>query len=525
MADEAARAIELARACRSAAHAMALYPAAHPGIATSVARLTEIAARTTAAGPLTFTPAAGALLIAGERVATPDAGIAEFSALLHRHAVGRLTVRAGMSRNAWLQFLQLLRIDPDALRAQGGMARAWMASGEIGLDISEIDYVDLLRERDGGDADWQTAIEQSLDAPDTANGGAIDEPAPIAEQAAPAGPEPLSITNEMTVVAEAAPPEDVAELLSAYTDSRFVGQEYERELARAPRQAEELDRIQDDAPEQIAAWLATIGPRALASLDVQLLLDLLQVEQQLARWEALLDPALGRAADLAAAGEVDAAGRLVSAVAAAAAGAGAERQRAAAAAIERAITRFRAASHPAARRMAAALLGARGGRDALVELRALLADDDTAVQREVVRAVLAIGSREAFDSIKAAILGSPPAVRDRILRAIGLARQDGPAPLLTHLLGTLARRGSLADVHERALELLGTTGSAAAVPVLSRALAQGEWWAPLRTTRLRRAAAAALGRIGAPEADAVLRDAAANGSRGVRAAARTVLNG
>jgi HEAT repeat protein len=60
----------------------------------------------------------------------------------------------------------------------------------------------------------------------------------------------------------------------------------------------------------------------------------------------------------------------------------------------------------------------------------------------------------------------------------------------------------------------------AGVEALKQALYKGEWWAPRRTATLRGAAAAALARIGTPEAITVLDDAVAGGSRGVRTAAR-----
>ena len=55
------------------------------------------------------------------------------------------------------------------------------------------------------------------------------------------------------------------------------------------------------------------------------------------------------------------------------------------------------------------------------------------------------------------------------------------------------------------------------------ALYKGEWWAPARTRALRTAAASALARIGTADAEAVLDEATARGSRGVRSAARTQL--
>jgi len=58
---------------------------------------------------------------------------------------------------------------------------------------------------------------------------------------------------------------------------------------------------------------------------------------------------------------------------------------------------------------------------------------------------------------------------------------------------------------------------------LNFALHQTEWWAPMRTRRIRAAAAGALRQIGTPAALDVLRAAASRGPRGVRAAARAQL--
>jgi HEAT repeat protein len=57
---------------------------------------------------------------------------------------------------------------------------------------------------------------------------------------------------------------------------------------------------------------------------------------------------------------------------------------------------------------------------------------------------------------------------------------------------------------------------------LVEALGKGEWWAPRRSAALRAASAAALARIGTPDAFSAL-EAAAAGSRRVRTAARPFL--
>jgi HEAT repeat protein len=78
-------------------------------------------------------------------------------------------------------------------------------------------------------------------------------------------------------------------------------------------------------------------------------------------------------------------------------------------------------------------------------------------------------------------------------------------------------------VYLSALEVLGSMGGADALAGLGRALDDGEWWAPFRTSAIRSAAAAAIRQVGTPEAMAVLQTAASEGSRGVRNAARQQL--
>jgi HEAT repeat protein len=107
---------------------------------------------------------------------------------------------------------------------------------------------------------------------------------------------------------------------------------------------------------------------------------------------------------------------------------------------------------------------------------------------------------------------------------IGL-RDDKAVPLLCYVLSHTAARGKLVVVHAQIIEALGNL---AAHPDSTRTLTvilhRSEWWAPFRTAALRRAAAAALHRLGTPEALAVLQDAATRGSRGVRNVARHYLS-
>ena len=112
---------------------------------------------------------------------------------------------------------------------------------------------------------------------------------------------------------------------------------------------------------------------------------------------------------------------------------------------------------------------------------------------------------------------------DAIMQSIGMVRDERATPLFVYILGHVDHRRSLGVIYLRAIEQLGVLRDPSAIEPLRKALYKGEWWAPRRTAALRNAAAAALARIGTPEAFTVLDDAVAQGSRGVRSAARAQL--
>jgi HEAT repeat protein len=160
-----------------------------------------------------------------------------------------------------------------------------------------------------------------------------------------------------------------------------------------------------------------------------------------------------------------------------------------------------------------------GGREALTDLAAMLGDGDPQVQREAVRALVHVGSPEAIAIVQRAL--DTNASSTILQELIGL-RDEKVAPLLCPILARSKPRGPLAELHTQIMEALGGLGGHPdSVQALRAALYRGEWWAPARTSALRRTAAAALRRIGTPDALAVLEEAAQKGTRGVRNAART----
>ena len=82
-------------------------------------------------------------------------------------------------------------------------------------------------------------------------------------------------------------------------------------------------------------------------------------------------------------------------------------------------------------------------------------------------------------------------------------------------------------LHQTAEQRAGDGRSGAdprGIDALRTALYRGEWWAPLRTARLRLAAARALHATASPAGDAVLAEASTAGPRGVRKAASEAMS-
>ena len=189
------------------------------------------------------------------------------------------------------------------------------------------------------------------------------------------------------------------------------------------------------------------------------------------------------------------------------------------------VEKLRTSPNPAVRRMAIDLLRVFGGREALPELASMLDDADPQVQREALRAIVQIGTDDAYAVLERAIVASS-ASRDTILQQLIGLRDDKAIPLLCYVLNHTTPRGRLVEVHAHIIEALG---GLSAHPVSTRTLRtvlyRGEWWAPFKTAALRHAAAGALRRIAAPETLAVIEEAVRQGSRGVRNAARPYAGG
>jgi HEAT repeat protein len=161
-AHDAVRLSEFARACKAAARAVALYPSAHPAIAATLARIVDLTSAANGS-QLKITVLPDSLLLDGRALARADSAVSELAVLLHEHLVGELTIHPGGDVEAWRSFLLLLARSPDSVRGEGGIARLWMTAGAQHVDLREIDYSEVLRERrHGREAIWEEVIASCL---------------------------------------------------------------------------------------------------------------------------------------------------------------------------------------------------------------------------------------------------------------------------------------------------------------------------------------------------------------------------
>jgi len=664
------------------------------------------------------------LLLDERAPARPDAALTELATMLHSHLIGQLIVYPGGDVDAWRNFLVMLGRSPESVRVDGGVSRVWTTLAGRHVELREIDYAEVLRERSGGEsaawnkviasclegsafeldeagihellgiavdnerlADLMTTLEASVDA-----GGGIGaktaalmrmlrgivevvaknqpehlEPvlknmasavgqcspemilgllAHQGESEADEGPRLVqAVVQRMTdqtiarfvarhVIAQSTPTDRLAQafqtlvrdgdqaqrlvalardevaasplgstegfesvwnhvaekLLTSYSDESYVSDAYGRELSGASAQGVQVEQVNDDPPERIRVWMASIAPTALRTLDLTLVLDLLRIEPDETKWGDLMKPVVALVEDLLMVGDFDAAIEVVSVLVREAGGDGSTARRqhatiaidlliagammrhvtthlatieeaqfervklmcvslgevlvrpfAEALSVEerprtrerltsillafgsvgrRTIERLKGSQNPAVRRTAIHLMRQFGGSESLPDLTELLDDTEPQVQREAVRAILNVGTDAAYRILEQALTGGTARSRDAIMQSISLVRDERATPLFAYILGHVDHRGALAPVYLRAIESLGALRDPGGIAPLRDALYKGEWWAPRRTAQLRGAAAAALGRIGTPEAFTVLEEAAAQGSRRIRAAAR-----
>jgi hypothetical protein len=137
----------VARSLVAAARSWTLYPREHPAVRTSLERLRGTLDEAAHGQPFSVAVTPDTLLIAG--IASDAHGpVAEAAAWLHQRDVAQLTFAGDVSTPELEAFLALLAEDPSVVRAAGGPAHAWRAAGHLSIVIDQIDFADILQDRD-----------------------------------------------------------------------------------------------------------------------------------------------------------------------------------------------------------------------------------------------------------------------------------------------------------------------------------------------------------------------------------------
>jgi len=384
-----------------------------------------------------------------------------------------------------------------------------------------------------------------------------------------------------------------SEMLMSYSDEKFVSEGYARELTTAQTQAVEVDKIGDDPPVRIRAWVATVADEEVRALDQHLLLDLLKIETRPDAWSGVLDTAITNIDNLVLVGDLTLASQLLEAVVGIAkddasafagpAAAGVTKlvegpmvrhlamflQRATDTELSvakkmctnigpvlvkpmsdalmgednaRTVRRLRdilisfgpaareyanelkSSRNPAVRRAAIDLLRGLAGDAALPDLRVMLDDPDAQVQREALRAIVQVGTNEAYQMLEQALKSGAGRTREAIMQALGAFRDEKAAPLFVYILSNTDYKGQHESIYTQTIEALGRVAlDERSAATLKEILYRGEWWARGRTARIRAAAARALRSMGTPGAERALEEAAASGAAAVRKIAKATL--
>jgi len=143
--------------------------------------LADATARLTDRGPFALQVHADALLLDGARPQKPDLAVTELAGLLHRHLIGGVTVNSGAAADSWRTLLLLLSRPPEEVRADGGIAHLWATAGGPSIDLQEIDYTEVLREKEGLaatiDKILAAAMNVSVSGQVASGTGQLDDPA------------------------------------------------------------------------------------------------------------------------------------------------------------------------------------------------------------------------------------------------------------------------------------------------------------------------------------------------------------
>lgn len=164
-----------------------------------------------------------------------------------------------------------------------------------------------------------------------------------------------------------------------------------------------------------------------------------------------------------------------------------------------------------------------GDRRAAPLLRPVLTHSDLRVRRQAFRAFAALGGKEAFAYLARSLDDPDPRARLAAAFALATLGEPGVGPLVAAVRRRdFSRRSS--EERRGFFEALGLTGARALVPYLERLLKSRSLFRRTSQEETACHAAAALGRLGGPEARAALETASETGSDAIRRSIRQALD-
>lgn len=132
----------IARALNSANNAIQLYPADSPMPREAAAGFIATLDRFLMFEPyLQLTVSGDRLSLDQQDVCGTSSSVGRFAFQLHSRQIGQIRFLPGLGAEECVQFLRILGMDPDALRAKGGMVKALVAGG-----VDHVKVVDLAQE-------------------------------------------------------------------------------------------------------------------------------------------------------------------------------------------------------------------------------------------------------------------------------------------------------------------------------------------------------------------------------------------
>lgn len=139
----------LARTLSAAVRNWALYPPEHPAVSASVKRLGDAIRQSTLGAAFTFGVTPDTLLVAGLPL-PPEQPVIDAARLLHDRDILQITFVGDPAEATLHALLKVLSLATADLRAAGGPAAAWGATGHSSVAIEQIDYEKILEDREGG---------------------------------------------------------------------------------------------------------------------------------------------------------------------------------------------------------------------------------------------------------------------------------------------------------------------------------------------------------------------------------------